>query len=768
MGVWKEKISSQAGSRGVRGVLVSLAALLAVAWSAVAQAQSATYRVAFEGQWTTSATPGGVPSGAHFSPLIGAVHNDQVTFWRNGGTASDGIESMAEIGGTSVLKSEIDNAKPDALDVIERNGNIDATGRVVIYLTATPAHPLVTLVTMVAPSPDWFVGVSGLSLLDTQGEWLASPHTVDLFPYDAGTEEGTEFDMDNAATSPQGTITSLRGTGKFSNELIARLTFKRVDEAGSVTLFPEQPQVGTVLRARLSDPDGIERRVSWRWATSSDKANWTTTSSGTAASYTPADEDRGIYLRATATYTDGEGSGKTAEAVSDHVVGERAPAPEIRVSTLVSGLTFPWGIAFTPDGTMLFTERGGNLSSRLTDGTVQTVSADFSDLFVSGEAGLMAIVVDPDFASNRRFYTCQGHTGPEVQVTAWTFDDDTYTAATRANDPLVGNIPAASRHSGCRLRFGPQGYLWIATGDAASGTVPQDLNSLGGKVLKVDASTGDGAPGNPFAPSPIYTYGHRNVQGLALRPGTSQIWTVEHGPSIDDEINLLSAGGNYGWDPVPGYNESVPMTDLVQFPSAIEAKWSSGNPTLATSGSIFLEGDAWGEWEGRLAVATLKNKSLRVFEFTAEGTFMSQVVVPELDDTHGRLRTPMLGPAGALYVSTSNGNGQDKILKITPVRPPPPPAAAPTRDPPARRRWRRRRWGWSRPARRHARASDDGPARRVCTLERVHHRANQHGGRYRLLRDYCVPRRSVGGRDQRRHRYGRHRLASRRGNSDGR
>ena len=257
----------------------------------------------------------------------------------------------------------------------------------------------------------------------------------------------------------------------------------------------------------------------------------------------------------------------------------------------------------------------------------------------------MSIVVDPDFTSNRRFYTCQGHTGPEVQVIAWTIDD-AYTTATRVADPLVGGMPATSgRHGGCRLRFGPEGYLWIATGDAASGSTPQDLTSLGGKVLRVDSSTGAGAPANPFASSPrIYTYGHRNVQGLALRPGTSQMWAVEHGPRVDDEINLLVAGGNYGWDPVPGYNEWVSMTDVVKFPNAVEAKWSSGSQRLAVSGGIFLEGGQWGVWEGRLAVATLRNEKLRLFEFTPEGSLVSQVVVPELNRAFGRLRTPMLGP----------------------------------------------------------------------------------------------------------------------------
>ena len=133
------------------------------------------------------------------------------------------------------------------------------------------------------------------------------------------------------------------------------------------------------------------------------------------------------------------------------------------------------------------------------------------------------------------------------------------------------------------------------------------------------------------------------------------------------QVNLLSAGGNYGWDPVPGYDEGVPMTDRVKFPDAIEAKWSSGNPTLATSGGIFIQGEAWGPCEGRLAVATLITQSLRVFDFAADGTFVSQVVAPELDGAYGRLRTPMMGPDGALYVTTSNGSGDDKILRVTPA-----------------------------------------------------------------------------------------------------
>ena len=462
---------------------------------------------------------------------------------------------------------------------------------------------------------------------------------------------------------------------------------KAEDQPGTVSLFPARPRVGTVLSAALTDPDGLEGGgsgpaaslgvVSWSWARSSDGTVWTGVEAyDDGDSYVPTEEDEGMLLKAEASYTDGLGSGKSAQAVSSARVGAREPGPELTVTEIVSGLSHPWGIDFTPDGTMLFTQRAGVLNARLTDGTVKRVAADLSDLLVDGFAGLQALAVDPDFSANRRFYTLQGHTGREMQVIAWTIDAD-YDEATRVVDPLVEGMPMGPGpwHSGGRLLFGPEGYLWITTGDGRVVTGAQDLTSLGGKVLRIDPRTGAPAPGNPFgASSPVYAYGFRNPQGLALRPGTDQMWLVEHGPKHDDEINLLAPGGNYGWDPIPDdgtlafydYSDEagVPMTDLAKFPSARQARWSSGFPTLATSGAVFLDGPQWGEWEGRLAVATLKTKSLRVFEFTEQGDFASQIVVPELDGSQGRLRTPVLGPDGALYIATSNRPGSDRILRV--------------------------------------------------------------------------------------------------------
>jgi len=356
--------------------------------------------------------------------------------------------------------------------------------------------------------------------------------------------------------------------------------------------------------------------------------------------------------------------------------------PTFTVTQVAAGLTIPWDVAQAPDGTLIFDQRGGGLSVRRTNGAVSALRADFSDLYVNGETGLMGLVVDPGFGSNRRFYTCQGHqagSAKTIQVIAWTVDAG-YTAATRVADPLLGGIPANAsigRHGGCRLRFDKTGSLMISTGDNAVGSMPQSLTSLGGKILRINPNTGGPAAGNPRpeAPNPntrlIWNYGHRNPQGLALRPN-GQMYNVEHGSYRDDEVNRVLRDRNYGWDPRAagggGYDECVPMTDLQKYPDAKPATWTSGPTTDATSGATFLVGSQWRSWNGSLVVAQLQGQSLLRLTLNSRGQLIGEELIPEFTGTYGRLRTAQLGTDGSLYLTTSNNAaGVDVILKVTPT-----------------------------------------------------------------------------------------------------
>lgn len=337
--------------------------------------------------------------------------------------------------------------------------------------------------------------------------------------------------------------------------------------------------------------------------------------------------------------------------------------PKLGVTTVVSGLDHPWDIGFLPNGTMLVTERAGRLD-RIVGGNAQLVTAP-ADVVAASEAGMLGLAVDPNFATTGYVFVCMASSsGPATDVRVVRFTLTQNGASVLARQDIVTGLPFTSgRHSGCRPRFGPDDALWVGTGDSATGTVPQNPNSLGGKVLRVDRN-GAAAPGNPFGLR-WYTFGHRNVQGLAFRPSDGRPFEIEHGTARDDEINVLQAAGDYGWDPVPGYDESRPMTDLVKFPQAVVAKWSSGSPTIAPSGATFVTGTKWGIWNGALAVAVLKAQQLRVFFVNAAGNITGSNTALT---AYGRLRSVVQGPDGNLYVSTDNGGSNDVVLRVNPLQ----------------------------------------------------------------------------------------------------
>lgn len=339
-------------------------------------------------------------------------------------------------------------------------------------------------------------------------------------------------------------------------------------------------------------------------------------------------------------------------------------SPNIDGSTtdleFVEGLTHPWDIAFAGDA-MFFTQRPGPISVKLGAAAPVELLAAPPGSVPSGEGGVMGIAVHPNFSTDRRIYVCYT-TGSDNRVVQFTVNSSL--TALEWPTPIVMGLPKNNTiHNGCRIRFGPDGMLWITTGDAATGTNPQNLASLGGKVLRVQPD-GQPAPGNPFG-TRVFTYGHRNPQGIAFHPVTNQPYNVEHGPGINDEVNRLSAGGNGGWDPVPGYNQSVPMTDLGKFPQAMVPAWRSGDSfTLAPSGATFLSGSGWKSWENALLVVFLKDSKARVMFLDSAGNVAFSTRVLE---HNVRLRSAVQGPDGNLYVATDVGSGGGAIWKIVPT-----------------------------------------------------------------------------------------------------
>ncbi|WP_091053206.1 sorbosone dehydrogenase family protein [Nocardioides sp. YR527] len=343
--------------------------------------------------------------------------------------------------------------------------------------------------------------------------------------------------------------------------------------------------------------------------------------------------------------------------------------PELDVEVVNDELDHPWDVADIGEDRFLLTERDRAVLSLVEGGERREIPLEDNDIWVSGETGLMGLEIDPDFAENRRIYTCQGwNDGQDVRVISWTLDAG-LTRATQERTLIDGFPTSSGRHGGCRLLITADGALWVGTGDAANEENPRSLDSLGGKTLRLDPETGEPWPGNPWAGDEgprrfITSFGHRNVQGLAQR-ADSTIWSIEHGSDRDDEVNEITLGGDYGWNPGPGYDESVPMTDQNLPGKQIEAAWDSGNPTVATGGGTFIPvQERWGAYGGALAVAVLKDQELRILSFDESGK-LTDDSSPEVMRDYGRLRTVSLAADGDLLVTTDNG-GEDVLLRVTP------------------------------------------------------------------------------------------------------
>lgn len=373
----------------------------------------------------------------------------------------------------------------------------------------------------------------------------------------------------------------------------------------------------------------------------------------------------------------------------------------VAVDVVANNLYVPWALSFAPDGRLYFNERNGRVRVLNPDGSLQeapVITLDVSEAVVQ-ERGLLGIAVDPAFMDNKYLfvYYTYGTVFPvnlHNKVDRLIVDDRDPTAITATIDTtIVGGIPGANIHDGGRIKFGPDNYLYIGTGDATC-NASQDLNSLGGKILKVNRD-GFPAPDHPFldGDARIYSYGSRNVQGLAF-DAAGQLYETEHGPTGDctwpggsnDEVNIIYSGGNYGWPCCRGTTCRAAIPLCTSDPPVVVQPLRLYVPeTAAPSGATFCINCAITAWEGSLFHTTMGfpgnnfARHLHRIKFDIDGVTIREEEIL-FRPTYGRIRDVIQGPDGNLYMSTCNRDGRasdilsqpgheddDKILRIRPL-----------------------------------------------------------------------------------------------------
>lgn len=334
------------------------------------------------------------------------------------------------------------------------------------------------------------------------------------------------------------------------------------------------------------------------------------------------------------------------------------------VDTLATGLIVPWTFTFIDGNILMFTERSGKVRLLKNGKLIEKPLLVLQETNTTKKMGLLGLCKHPGFETNHFIYLAYNYTAdktPFLRIVRYTLAKDSLLNPFIIKDSIYGN----QNHTGCRLKFGPDKKLYITTGDADRPIWAQDLKSLNGKILRVN-DDGTTPADNPFVNNDtsrkeIWTYGHRNTQGIDFQPGTNELYNSEHGPTGGDEINFIQKGKNYGWPVIHHDEEKENMiTPLFQY-----------TPSIGPSEIVFYNADAFPQWKGKLLLASLRGEAITAIELVNKKIVSQQYI---LQHQYGRIRALAVGPDGYLYFSTSQNDppegkpkpGYDMILRLRP------------------------------------------------------------------------------------------------------
>ena len=329
---------------------------------------------------------------------------------------------------------------------------------------------------------------------------------------------------------------------------------------------------------------------------------------------------------------------------------------DLNADILVDGLNNPWELIFGPDGEMYFTERDGRIWKIDKSGEAKIIQTFPKSGSIEG--GTLGLALHPDFEKNKKIYVYQTNLELDFfqnKVYSFRVDDNTLIE----KQLIIDNIPGAPWHDGGRIKFGPDEKLYITTGDAINPGWSQEISSLAGKILRIN-SDGTIPEDNPFDSSPVFSYGHRNPQGIAWS-NDGMLVSSEHGPSGEmgsghDEINVIIKGKNYGWPKVVGDSSDNNFVNPIIH---------SGVSTWAPSGMVYYDSENISSLDGKFLVGALRGQHLMVVDVASDGSLISAEKM--FEGEFGRIRTAQIGPDGVLYLLTANGDN-DKIIRISEVK----------------------------------------------------------------------------------------------------